>query len=106
MEEVLTIPSANHNYAEKLDVKFVYATNGKQVYEFDMHTGKGEYIEAFPHPEQLFTRAFETIPPEKEQLLSVPFYLTGDKTPRYYQEIAVNNAISAIADGEIGMAIQ
>ncbi len=83
-------------YAEKLDVKFVYATNGKKVYEFDMRTGKGIYIDSFPTPEQIYKRSFENLSTEKEDLLSVPFYLVGDKQPRYYQENAVNNAIEAI----------
>ncbi len=88
------------NYADKLKVKFVYATNGVQIYEFDMTTGKGDYVERFPTPEALFRRCVENLSSLKEQLLSVPFYLTGDKKARYYQEIAVNKAVEAIADGQ------
>lgn len=86
------------NYAEKLKVKFVYATNGKQVYEFDLSTGKGDYIDSFPTPDEIYNRSFENLTPVKEELLSVPFYLTGDKQPRYYQENAVNKAVEAIAN--------
>ncbi len=88
------------NYAEKLKVKFVYATNGKQVYEFDLSTGKGDYIDSFPTPDEIYNRSFENPTPIKEELLSVPFYLTGDKQPRYYQENAVNKAVEAIANNE------
>lgn len=87
-------------YAGKLKVKYVYATNGKQLYEFDMQAGKGDYIDDFPAPEELYNRSFEQASDFKEELLSVPFYLTGDKTPRYYQEIAVNKAIEAIVDNK------
>jgi type I restriction enzyme, R subunit len=87
------------NYAEKLDAKFVYATNGEQIYEFNMKEGKGDYIDSFPTPEEMFNRSFESISKEKEDLLSVPFYLTGDKQPRYYQEVAVKKAIESISDG-------
>lgn len=86
-------------YAEKLNVNLVYSSNGKQLYEFDLLTGKGEYIDDFPKPDEIYKRSFENLTPQKEELLAVPFYLTGDKQPRYYQENAVNNAIDAIANG-------
>jgi len=87
-------------YAEKLKVNYVYSTNGKKVYEFDLTTGKGDYIDTFPSPDEIYKRSFDNLTPEKENLLSVPFYLTGDKQPRYYQENAVNKAIEAIANKE------
>lgn len=87
-------------YAEKLKVNYVYSTNGKKIYEFDLTTGKGDYIDLFPIPDEIYKRSFDNLTPEKENLLSVPFYLTGDKQPRYYQENAVNKAIEAIANKE------
>ncbi|TCO02198.1 EcoAI/FtnUII family type I restriction enzme subunit R [Natronoflexus pectinivorans] len=87
-------------YAEKLKVNYVYSTNGKKIYEFDLTTGKGDYIDSFPKPDEIYKRSFDNLTPEKENLLSVPFYLTGDKQPRYYQENAVNKAIEAIANKE------
>ena len=85
-------------YAEKLKVKFVFATNGEKIYQFDMKTGTGDYIDTFPTPEILFQEAIDNLTSLKKQLLSIPFFLTGDKQPRYYQEIAVNKAVEAIAD--------
>ena len=85
-------------YAEKLKVKFVFATNGEKIYQFDMETGTGDYIDNFPEPETLFHAAIENLTSLKTRLLGIPFYMTGDKMPRYYQEIAVNKAIEAIAD--------
>jgi type I restriction enzyme R subunit len=87
-------------YAEKLKVKFVFATNGEKIYQFDMKTGTGEYIDTFPSPEVLFQEAIDNLTSLKQQLLSIPFFLSGDKQPRYYQEIAVNKAVEAIADGK------
>lgn len=87
-------------YAEKLKVNYVFSTNGKKIYEFDLTTGKGDYIDSFPSPDEIYKRSFDNLTPEKENLLSVPFYLTGDKQPRYYQENAVNKAIEAIANKE------
>jgi type I restriction enzyme, R subunit len=87
-------------YAEKLSVKFIFATNGEKIYQFDMKSGTGDYIDNFPTPETLFQESIDNLTSLKKQLLGVPFYLVGDKQPRYYQEIAVNKAIEAIADGK------
>ncbi len=85
-------------YAGKLKVNFVFATNGEKIYQFDMKAGTGNYIDSFPSPETLFLESFDNLTSLKKQLFSIPFYLTGDKTPRYYQETAVNKAVEAIAD--------
>jgi len=85
-------------YADKLKVKFIFATNGEKIYQFDMKSGTGDYIDNFPKPEALFQQSVDNLTSLKKQLLGVPFYLVGDKQPRYYQEIAVNKAIEAIAD--------
>ncbi|MBF8149262.1 DEAD/DEAH box helicase family protein [Winogradskyella sp. F6397] len=87
-------------YAEKLKINFVYATNGKQIYEFDRRTGKGEYVDSFPTPQELYNRLFGAKNELKEKLLSIPFLLTGNFGPRYYQEIAVNKTMESIADGK------
>ena len=44
------------DYANKLRVRFVYSSNGKQTYEFDLETGKGDYIEFYPTPAELEKR--------------------------------------------------
>ena len=85
-------------YAEKLKVKYVFATNGDKIYQFDVEKGKGDYIDDFPTPESLLLQSIQNLSDLKERLLSVPMYLTGDKQPRYYQEIAVNKAVEAIAE--------
>lgn len=85
-------------YAQKLKVKFVFATNGEKIYQFNVEKGKGDYVDDFPTPETLFLESIQNLSYLKERLLSVPMYLTGDKQPRYYQEIAVNKAVEAIAD--------
>ena len=87
-------------YAEKLKIDFVYATNGKQIYEFDRRTGKGDYIIDFPTPEELYDKIYGTKNRLKEKLQKIPFLLTGNFGPRYYQEIAVNKTMESIADGE------
>lgn len=86
-------------YAQKLKLRFIYSTNGKRIYEFDTVTGKGDYIQAFPRPETLYARAVLQQTPLKDALLGAPFYISGDKPPRYYQEIAVQKVMEGIAEG-------
>lgn len=87
------------DYAKKLRIDyFVYSSNGKQIYEFCMSEGKGNFIEKYPAPKQLYNRIFVQKNDIKEKLLSIPFYLTGDFKPRYYQEIVVNKVVEAIAE--------
>jgi len=87
-------------YAEKLRIEFVYSTNGKQIYEFRISDGKGEFIDRYPTPDQLYERRFGQPNEMKQRLLDIPFYLSGDFKPRYYQEIAVNKVVESIADDQ------
>lgn len=86
-------------YAEILHIRFVFATNGKEIYFFDMKTGKGNFIQKYPTPDELYRLTFEESNKTKEILLSTPFYLS-ERKPRYYQEIAIKKALEAIADGK------
>jgi type I restriction enzyme R subunit len=88
------------DYADKLKVRFAYTTNGKDLYEFDMESGKGKYVDSFPTPEELYGRQFEKRNELKEKLLAEGFHIVGNFKPRYYQEIAVNRTLEAIADGK------
>ena len=40
------------DYAERLDIRFTYSTNGDRIYEADMQTGEEREIDAFPSPEE------------------------------------------------------
>ncbi len=84
-------------YWKILNVRFVYSTNGEQIYEFDLQTGKWDFIQNYPTPEELYKKVFEERNEIKETLLREPFYIT-DKKPRYYQEIAINKTIESLWD--------
>lgn len=88
------------DYAQKLSVPFVYSTNGEEIYEFSLETGKGETIASFPSPESLFRKVMGKTEDLRERLLTQPFHMIGDMKPRYYQEIAVQRTLEAIAKGE------
>ena len=88
-------------YAEILGLKFAYATNGHEIAEFDFITGLQTPVEAFPTPDQLWQRLkeHENIDEGTEKHLLEPSRYDGNKKPRYYQEIAVNRAVQALAQG-------
>lgn len=86
-------------YANKLKVRFVYSSNGKQTYEFDLETGRGEFVEFYPDPQTLEQRYQGVNSDVGQQLRNVPFHLEGAMQPRYYQELAVHAATDAIGQG-------
>jgi type I restriction enzyme R subunit len=88
------------DYAEKLRVRFVYSSNGKQTYEFDLLTGKGDYIDFYPTPAELEKRYAGETTDLTQELRSIPFHLEGAMQPRYYQELAVHAATDAIGRGK------
>lgn len=70
-----------------------------------MTTGKEREIpiDEFPSPEDLWARykGEKAITPDQEKLITEPyFFQAGDKTPRYYQRVAINRTIDAIARGK------
>ena len=88
-------------YAEKLSLRFTYATNGKEIYEIDMETGREELVDSYPGPEELWARIHEGSNNWLEAFTNVPFEdRSGSWQLRYYQEIAINNALEAIAEGK------
>lgn len=89
------------NYAEKLCLETTYASNGKQIYQICMKTGTENLIANFPTPEELWNKTFEIQNLWQEKFNQVLFEDVGGTKPlRYYQEIAINKVMSAIADGK------
>ena len=87
-------------YAERLQARFAYSTNGEGIYRVDMHTGEEGPVSAFPAPEELWAATFEAPNPWRERFGQVPFEDKGGFwQARYYQHNAINNALEAIADG-------
>ena len=88
------------NYGKKLGVRWVYTSNGEEIYERDMQEGDGKLISSFPSPEELYERYTDEHAVLRQQLLSVPYFLDSDKKPRYYQDLAITRALSALAEGK------
>ena len=93
------------NYAEILDIPFAYSSNGKSFIEHDMINGTEKEIpmDSFPSPDELWQRykIGKSIGEKEEKIINTPnYYSTGSKTPRYYQRIAINRTVQAIARGQ------
>ncbi|MCK5592161.1 MAG: DEAD/DEAH box helicase family protein, partial [Candidatus Pacebacteria bacterium] len=93
-------------YAEKLHIDYTYSSNGKEIYEIPMKTGGERIIEKFPTPDELWDKTFPDQSAEQEdrnnwknKFADQAFEdIGGIKRPRYYQEIAVNKTLDAIAE--------
>ena len=87
------------DYAGKLAVRFTYATNGQGIYGIDMDTGAESVLAQYPAPEELWNLTFATQNAWRDRFTAVPFedrggYFQG----RYYQDIAIERVLEAIAD--------
>lgn len=97
------------NYAETLEIPFVFSSNGEAFLMHD-RTGQATIIEQqldlnqFPSPETLWQRYCTWKGIETEQAkttVEMPYYDDGSgRAPRYYQASAINNSIEAVARGQ------
>ncbi|MFH1236244.1 MAG: DEAD/DEAH box helicase family protein, partial [Parcubacteria group bacterium] len=96
------------NYADVLDVPFVYSSNGKGFLEHQRLTGSKKIedelsLELFPSPQELYRRycVNQQVTPEVEKVLHQDYFheLNG-KEPHYFQRVAINRAVEAIAKGQ------
>ncbi len=93
------------DYATILDIKFAYSTNGRQFVEHDLITGKQRTLsmDAFPTALELKERLKQglQLSAEAEQIIDVPYYSSAETfPPRYYQRIAINRTVEAVANGQ------
>jgi type I restriction enzyme R subunit len=88
------------NYAGKLAVRFTYATNGKGFYGIDMDEGIEGEVTTFPSPEELWDRTFKVQDAWRDRFADVPYEDKGGTfAGRYYQDIAVERVMQAVAAG-------
>lgn len=95
-------------YAEALDIPFVYSSNGDAFFEHSRLSTSDPIereitMEQFPSPEELVARyrALSGITPDVETVLEQEYFQElGGKEPRYFQRVAINRAVEAIARGQ------
>lgn len=86
------------NYAGKLAVRYTYSTNGQGIYAIDMQTGKEGEVSDYPTPDALWAMTFAEANAWRDRFAAVPFEDRGGSHPsRYYQDIAVERVMEAIA---------
>ncbi|WP_165856263.1 EcoAI/FtnUII family type I restriction enzme subunit R [Marinobacter sp. JSM 1782161] len=87
-------------YAERLQARFAYSTNGDGIYRVDLSTGQEGPVDRYPSPEELWSETFAEQNLWRERFGAVPFEDKGGFwEPRYYQHNAINRALEAVADG-------
>ena len=97
------------DYARILDIPCVFSSNGDGFVfhdrtSEDSHIEKEISLEQFPSPEQLWEKykAYKGINTKaEEKITSQEYYFDGSgRKPRYYQQIAINRTVEAIAKGQ------
>jgi type I restriction enzyme R subunit len=97
------------DYAKILDIPCVFSSNGDGFIFHDRTATDGNIeteldIDSFPTPEELWQKykkykGIETT--EAEKVVAQEYYFDGSgRSPRYYQQIAVNRTVEAIAKGQ------
>jgi type I restriction enzyme, R subunit len=88
-------------YATKLELDYTYAANGKEIYEICLATGTEGLVSGFPTPDELWNKVFGDSNEWQAKFNAVPFEdVNGTKQARYYQEIAVNRVMEAVANNK------
>ncbi|TCP97270.1 type I restriction enzyme R subunit [Cricetibacter osteomyelitidis] len=93
------------DYALLLDIPFAYSTNGDEFVEHDFITGKQRTLPMtqFPTPQELEQRWTQQYTTDELKIIQQPYYTSAAsqfKSPRYYQEIAINRTVEAVAKGQ------
>jgi type I restriction enzyme R subunit len=99
-DEPLTLGVAQAKaYAGKLAIRFAYAANGQGIYGIDMREGIEGELRGYPTPDELWNLTFATENAWRDRFAAVPFEDKGGSHPsRYYQDIAVDRVMAAIAE--------
>ena len=92
-------------YAQMLDLPFAYSSNGDGFAEHDFLTGSERQfsMDEFPTEDELLARFKQEsgVTPAQETILRQPYYSSQNTwPPRYYQRIAINRTLDAIARGQ------
>lgn len=92
-------------YAKMLDLPFAFSSNGDGFAEHDFLTGKERQfgLDAFPTEQELIGRykRESNMTPAEDAIISQPYYSDQNTyPPRYYQRVAINRTVDAIAKGQ------
>lgn len=95
-------------YARMLHIRYTYATNGDEIWQIDMgvQDATGKYIipstegpvDKFPSPQELWHMTYPEDNAWRDRFNLMPLNRGGGREPRYYQEIAIDKVLTAIAN--------
>lgn len=89
------------DYAQRLAIRFAYATNGRQIYRIDMQEGTEGEVAQYPSPEELWAMTFSEENAWRDRFAAVPYEdKGGSHLGRYYQEVAIERTMQAIAENK------
>ncbi|MBE9040397.1 DEAD/DEAH box helicase family protein [Oscillatoriales cyanobacterium LEGE 11467] len=89
------------DYAQRLQVRYAYATNGVQIYQIDMLTGAERDVERYPSPDELWEMTFSRENEWRDRFAAIPFEdKSGTWEARYYQHNAITKVLEAIANND------
>ena len=94
------------DYAQRLQCRIAYATNGHEIYQIDRLTGEEQLVDNYLSPDALWALTFNAQEPNfsagwRSRFAEIPFETKGGGwLPRYYQENAINNVLEVIAKGD------
>jgi len=114
---VIEVKDGSHNigdgmqqsldYSKSLDVPFAYSTNGVAFLEHDKLVQGGDIekeilLDKFPSPQELYTRwtKLKKLPSDADNIVSQDYFEEKGRSPRYFQEVAINRVVEAIALGK------
>ena len=84
-------------YADKLQLQTTYSTNGKEIYSICLKTGEEGIVSNYLTPDELWNKTFSEQNEWRDKFASIPE--DGHFGKRFYQEIAINNALESVAKG-------
>ena len=85
-------------YAERLQIRYAYSTNGLAIYGIDMQEVKEGDVKAFPTPDELWQMTYPKEDSVLDRLFAIPFENSGGKWQlRYYQTNAINKVLESVA---------
>ncbi len=88
------------DYAERLQTRYAFATNGRAIYRIDMHTGHEGMVTRWPTPQELWEETFAHANAWRDRFAAVAYETGGKFQPRYYQYNAIEKSLAAIAAGK------
>ena len=88
-------------YAEAMNIRYTYSTNGDKIWAIDMDAKPGDFTEGFvdrfPTPDELWAMTFPEKNEWRDKFNLEPFNRDNGKQPRYYQENAINAVLDAVS---------